>query len=56
MLTLDLSSIVTEIPIEDVQHSVESDWLFTTQSRVLQADWCILEINEKTTLKINMPY
>ena len=39
-----------------VQHSVNSDWLFNTQSRVLQADWFILEINEKATLNINMPY
>ena len=29
------------------------DWLFNTQSRVLQADWFILEINEKATLNIN---
>ena len=26
-----------------------------TQSRVQQADWLILEINEKATLNINMP-
>ena len=38
------------------QHSVNSDWLFNTQSRVLQADWFRLEINEKTTLDNNMPY
>ena len=38
------------------QHSINSDWLFTTQYRVLQADWLILEINEKATLNINMPY
>ena len=34
-----------------LQHSVMSDWLFNTQSRVLQADWLILENNA-----INMPY
>ena len=40
-----------------IQHfTVNSDWLFATQSRVLQADWLILEINEKATLNINMPY
>ena len=39
-----------------VQHSVNSDWLLNTQSRVLQADWLILEINGKATLNINMPY
>ena len=38
-----------------VQHSVNSDWLFNTQSRVLQADWLILENNERATLNINMP-
>ena len=39
-----------------LQHSVNRDRLFNTQSRVLQADWFILEINEKATLNINMPY
>ena len=39
-----------------VEHSVDSDWLFNTQSRVLQAYWFIMEINEKATLNINMPY
>ena len=29
-----------------VQHSVNSDWLFNTHSRVLQVGWFILEINE----------
>ena len=33
-----------------IQPSVNSDWLFNTQSRVLQADWLILETNEKATL------
>ena len=39
-----------------IQHSVNSDWLFDTQSRVLQADWLILENDEKATLNINMTY
>ena len=34
-----------------IQHSDNSDWLFNTQ-----ADWMILEIYEKATLIINMPY
>ena len=39
-----------------IPHSVNSDWLFSTLSRVLQANWFTLEINEKVTLNINMPY
>ena len=39
-----------------IQYSVNSDWLFNTQSRVLQAGLFILEINEKATLNINMSY
>ena len=38
-----------------IHHSVNSDWPFNTQSRVLQADWFILEIDEKPTLNINKP-
>ena len=38
-----------------IQHSVNSDWLFNTQSKVLQADWSILEINEEAILNIIMP-
>ena len=34
----------------------KSDWLLNSQSRVQQADWLILENNEKVTLNINMPY
>ena len=37
-------------------HSVNSYWLFNTQSRVLQADWFISQFNEKATLNINKPY
>ena len=36
-----------------IQHSVNTDWLFNTKYRVLQADWLILESNEKATLNIN---
>ena len=39
-----------------IQHSVNFDWLFKTQSKVLQPDWLILENNEKAILNINMPY
>ena len=38
------------------QHSINSDWLFNTQSKVVQVDWFISEINEKATLNINMAY
>ena len=34
----------------------KSDWLFNTQSRILQADWLSMENNEKATLNINMLY
>ena len=40
-----------------IQHWVNSDLLFNTQSRVLPAVyWVILEINENAALNINMPY
>ena len=39
-----------------IQNSGNYDWLFNTQSRVVQADWLMLENNEKATLNINMPY
>ena len=29
-----------------IQYSVNSDWLFSTRSRILQGDWFILEIND----------
>ena len=35
---------------------IQSDWLFYTQSRILQVDWLIFENDEKATLHINMPY
>ena len=42
--------------MKPIQHSVNSDWLFNTLSRILQADWLILETNEKATLNINIHY
>ena len=39
-----------------LQHSVNSDWRLNTQSRVPQADWLMLENNEKGTMDSNMPY
>ena len=33
-----------------IQHTVNSDWLFNAQSRVLHVDWLIFENNEKATL------
>ena len=39
-----------------IKHSVNSDWLFNNQSRVLQSDWSIMEINEKATLHMNKAY
>ena len=56
MLPLKLSSIVLEIPIDAYTTWSKSDWLFVTQSRVLQADWSILGNYENATLNINMPY
>ena len=38
-----------------IQHSVNSGqfwWLFNTQTKVVQASWFILEINEKAMLNI----
>ena len=60
MLKLELSSVVSEIPNDTntyVLHKAESDWLFNTQSRVLQlhADWLIWENNEMATLDIVAP-
>ena len=39
-----------------IQHSVNFDWLLNTLTRKQQADGNIIEINEKATLHINMPY
>ena len=38
-----------------IYSQLKSDWLFNTQSNVLQADWLIVESKEKATLNINMP-
>ena len=39
-----------------MMHTQHSDWLFNTESRVLQADWLILENNEKAALNISTLY
>ena len=49
-------SFYWKFPMVLIEHSVISDWLFNTQSRVQQADWFILDINEKATLNIKMPW
>ena len=54
-LTLELSSYLLEIPNVAYKTLVNSDWLYNTLSRVLQADWFILEISEKAILNINLP-
>ena len=57
MLTLELSSdFFLKFLMMVIQHSVNSDLLFNTQSRVPQADWFVLEINEKAALNINKLY
>ena len=53
-LTLELSSYLLEIPNVAYKTLVNSDWLYNTLSRVLQADWFILEISEKAILNFNM--
>mgnify|MGYP001800702442 CR=1 FL=1 len=45
-----------KFPMMFIQHSVNADWLFNTQSRVLHADWLMLVNNEKATMNISMPY
>ena len=57
MLALKLSSAVFEFT-QWYQYNIQSKygWTFNTQSRVLQADWLILENNEKATLNNNMPF
>ena len=39
-----------------IQHSVNSDWLFKTQTKALQAACLILENNKKESLNIKMTY
>ena len=48
--------LVWKFPMMLIQYSVNSDWLFNTQSRVLRADWVILENNENATLNSNMSF
>ena len=43
-----------KFPMMLIQNSGNYDWLFNTQSRVVQADWLMLENNEKATLNINI--
>ena len=56
MLRMELSSYVLEIPNDVYYTRSISYWLSNIQSRALQADWLILENNEKATLNINPPY
>ena len=50
MLKWELSSYALEIPND-------ADWLFSTQSNLLQADQLIFEDdNEMAAVNINMPY
>ena len=48
--------IYLKFPMMHIHHSVNSDWLFNTQSRVLRYDWFIVDINEKAVLDINMAF
>ena len=48
--------IYRKFPMMLIHHSADWDLLFNTQSRVLQADWLVLENNEKATLNMNTPY
>ena len=54
MLTSELSSYVLEIP--NGAYTTLSQNLIAFSKRVLQADWLILENDEKATLNISMPY
>ena len=42
--------------INMLHNQSNSDWLFMPQSRVMKADWLILENSEKTTKHNDMPY
>ena len=57
MSTLNLSSNLLEIPTDAHMQATGSnfDWLFITQSWVLQDDWLILDDNENTTLHLDQP-
>ena len=55
MSTLNLSSNLLEIPTDAPMQASRSnfDWLFITQSGVLQDDWLILDDNDNTFLHID---
>ena len=55
MLILELYSYVLEIS-NNGNTTLKSYWLSNTQSRLLQADWLVLENNGKATFNITMPY
>ena len=57
MLTLELSSIVMEIP-NDAYITLSRNLIgySTLSQEYCEPDWLILENNEKATLNINMPY
>ena len=56
MLTQNYPLLYWKFPIIPIQHSAEIWFLFDTQSKELQADWLILENNEKANIDISMPY
>ena len=39
-----------------IDSQLNSDWLLMIRSRVLYADWSIVDYDEKATLLINKPY
>mgnify|MGYP001802685239 CR=1 FL=1 len=55
MFTLELSSIVMKIA-NYAYRTPSRNLIGCQESRVLQADWLILENNEKATLSVNTPY
>ena len=52
-MELHVYSYVLEIP-NNGYTTLKSYWLSNTQSRVLQADWLVLENNEKANFNISM--
>ena len=57
MLTLELSVLVLEIP-NDAYTTLSRNLIgcSTLRQEYLQADWLIVQNNEKATLNINIPY
>ena len=57
MLTLELSVLVLEIP-NDAYTTLSRNLIgcSTLRQEYQQADWLIVQNNEKATLNINMPY